>query len=56
MPLPWQRCGTVGACERGVSRWAGRQLFVVHIEIEDTCIRIVSARRAEPSEESRYAE
>jgi uncharacterized DUF497 family protein len=35
---------------------SGRLLFVVHIEIEDTCIRIVSARRAEPSEESRYAE
>lgn len=35
---------------------SGRLLFVVHIEIEDICIRIVSARRAEPSEESRYAQ
>ncbi len=34
----------------------GRLLYVVHIEIEDVCIRIVSARRAEPEEEARYAE
>ncbi len=33
----------------------GRLLFVVHIEFEDTYIRIVSARRAEPNEEQKYA-
>ena len=33
----------------------GRLLYVVHIEIEETCIRIISARRAEPHEESEYA-
>lgn len=33
----------------------GRLLTVVHIEIEATCIRIISARRAEPAEESSYA-
>ncbi|KON81104.1 BrnT family toxin [Azoarcus sp. PA01] len=35
---------------------SGRLLFVVHIEIEDTCIRIISARRATLDEENRYAE
>lgn len=35
---------------------AGRLLFVVHVEIEETCIRIISARRAEPKEEEKYAE
>jgi uncharacterized protein len=34
----------------------GRLLFVVHIEIEATCIRIISARRAESSEEVLYAQ
>lgn len=34
---------------------SGRLLYVVHIEIEGTCIRIISARRAEPHEESVYA-
>ncbi len=29
---------------------AGRLLYVVHIEIEESCIRIISARRAEPKE------
>jgi len=33
----------------------GRMLYVVHIEIEGTFIRIISARRAEPSEEITYA-
>lgn len=33
-----------------------RLLFVVHIEIEATCIRIISARRAEPREEALYAD
>ena len=33
----------------------GRLLFVVHIEFEDTAIRIISARRAEPEEEQKYA-
>jgi uncharacterized DUF497 family protein len=35
---------------------AGRLLFVVHVAIEETYIRIISARRAEPKEEERYAE
>lgn len=35
---------------------SGRLLFVVHIEVEDTCIRIISARRATHHEESHYAE
>jgi uncharacterized DUF497 family protein len=30
-------------------------LFVVHIEVEDAYARIISARRAEPEEERRYA-
>ncbi len=33
----------------------GRLLFVVHIEFEDTAIRIISARRAESEEEQKYA-
>lgn len=33
-----------------------RLLFVVHIEIEATCIRLISARRAEPHEEKIYAD
>ena len=33
----------------------GRLLYVVHIEIEGAHIRIISARRAEPHEESAYA-
>ncbi len=32
-----------------------RLLYVVRIEIETSYIRIVSARRAEPDEERRYA-
>lgn len=34
---------------------AGRLLYVVHIEIEETFIRIISARRAEPHQEMTYA-
>ena len=34
---------------------SGRLLYVVHIELEGICIRIISARRAEPHEESVYA-
>jgi uncharacterized protein len=33
----------------------GRLLYVVHIEVEATHIRIISARRAERHEESDYA-
>ena len=33
----------------------GRLLYVVHIEFEGEHIRIISARRAEPTEESAYA-
>lgn len=33
----------------------GRLLYVVHIEIDESFIRIISARRAEPDEESNYA-
>lgn len=33
----------------------GRLLYVVHIEFEGARIRIISARRAEPEEEQRYA-
>ena len=33
----------------------GRLLFVVHIEFEGDCIRIVSARPTEPHEEALYA-
>ena len=33
----------------------GRLLYVVHIEFEATFIRIISARRAEPDEEAKYA-
>lgn len=32
----------------------GQLLYVVHIEIEETAIRIISARRAEPNEELQY--
>jgi len=35
---------------------SGRLLFVVHIEIEGACIRIISARRAQPQEEAAYAQ
>jgi len=35
---------------------SGRVLAVVHIEAEDAYVRIISARRAEPEEERRYAE
>jgi uncharacterized DUF497 family protein len=34
----------------------GSLLFVVHIEVEADHIRIISARRAEPEEEARYAQ
>ena len=34
---------------------SGRLLYVVHIEIKGACIRIISARRADPHEESEYA-
>lgn len=34
----------------------GRLLFVVHIEIEESCIRIISARRAQPHEEHLYVD
>jgi uncharacterized protein len=34
----------------------GRLLFVVHIEIEATAIRLISARRATLNEEVRYAQ
>lgn len=33
----------------------GRFLFVVHIEVEAACIRIISARTATASEEKLYA-
>ena len=33
----------------------GRLFYVVHIEIEEKSIRIISARRAEPNEELNYA-
>jgi hypothetical protein len=33
----------------------GRLLFVVHIEVEEDCIRIISARQAGPKEERLYA-
>lgn len=35
---------------------SARLLYVVHIEIDGDAIRIISARRAEPFEESDYAE
>lgn len=35
---------------------AGRLLYVVHIEFEESFIRIISARRAEPHEEAYYAD
>jgi len=34
----------------------GRLLFVVHVVFEGDCIRIISARAAEPEEEARYAQ
>ncbi|MFA7605245.1 MAG: BrnT family toxin [Rhodocyclaceae bacterium] len=34
----------------------GRMLFVVHIEIEGNCIRIISARRASAAEEHYYVD
>lgn len=34
----------------------GRLLYVVHIEVEEAFIRIISARRAESPEESIYAD
>lgn len=34
---------------------SGRLLYVVHVEIEASRIRIISARRAEPAEEMTYA-
>lgn len=34
----------------------GRLLLVVHIEIEDDCIRIISARPTEAHEEALYAQ
>lgn len=33
---------------------SGRLLFVVHVEIEDVAIRIISARLAEQKEEMQY--
>lgn len=35
---------------------SGRLLFVVHIEFDGECIRIVSARHAESHEEALYAQ
>lgn len=35
---------------------SGRLLFVVHVEIEGECVRIVSARRATSGEEAIYAD
>lgn len=35
---------------------SGRLLYVVHIEIEATCIRIISARRAGVNEENIYVD
>ena len=34
----------------------GRLLYVVHIEFEADCIRLISARRATPDEEHCYAD
>lgn len=34
----------------------GRLLFVVHIEFDGDCIRIISVRPAEPVEEALYAQ
>jgi uncharacterized DUF497 family protein len=31
-------------------------LYVVHVEFEADCIRLISARRATPDEEHRYAD
>lgn len=35
---------------------SGRLLYVVHVEIEGDCLRLISARRATTSEESIYAD
>lgn len=35
---------------------SARLLFVVHVEIDGDCIRIISARPAEPHEEALYAQ
>lgn len=35
---------------------AGRLLYVVHLEFEMDCIRLISARRATTAEEHRYAD
>ena len=34
----------------------GRLLYVAHIEVESTYIRIISARRADPDEERIYVD
>ena len=34
----------------------GRLLYVVHVEFEGDCIRVVSARPAQAQEEARYAQ
>lgn len=34
----------------------GRLLYVVHIEVGESYVRIISARRAEPEEERSYAD
>jgi uncharacterized DUF497 family protein len=34
----------------------GRLIFVVHVEIESECVRLVSARRASSEEEAIYAD
>lgn len=33
---------------------SARLLFVVHVEVADSYVRLISARRAEPDEELRY--
>lgn len=35
---------------------SGRLLYVVHVEIEGDCLRLISARRATANEESIYAD
>jgi len=35
---------------------SGRLLFVVHLVLDDTVIRMISARRATTEEERRYAD
>lgn len=34
----------------------GRLVYVVHLEVRESYVRIISARRAEPEEERRYAD